>query len=244
MALLEVRDVTVRFGGNVALDSVSLTVEPGIITGLIGPNGAGKTTLFNVVTGLHPPTRGTVLLDGEDVTRWLPFRRARRGMARTFQRLELFGELTVRENVQVAASLHRRWGGGTGAVRRSADDLIDRLGLSGVAGVRADAIPTGQGRLVELARALAVQPRVLLLDEPAAGQSEQETEAFAAVLRELVADGVAILLVEHDMQLVMGVCEHLYVLDYGAVLAQGNPEQIQADPAVQAAYLGAEANTA
>lgn len=244
MALLEVRGVTVRFGGNVALDSVSLTVDPGIITGLIGPNGAGKTTLFNVVTGLLPPTAGTVLLDGHDVTRWLPFRRARRGMARTFQRLELFGALTVRENVQVAASLHRRWGGGPNAVRRSVDDLIGRLGLSGIAGTRADSIPTGQGRLVELARALAVHPRVLLLDEPAAGQSEQETEAFAAVLRELVTDGVAILLVEHDMRLVMGVCEHLYVLDYGALLAQGSPAQIQADPAVQAAYLGAEAHTA
>ena len=244
MALLEVSDVTVRFGGNVALDSVSLTVDPGIITGLIGPNGAGKTTLFNVVTGLLPPTSGRVLLDGRDITGWLPFRRARLGMARTFQRLELFGALTVRENVQVAASLHRRWGGGSGVVRRTAEELIGRLGLSGVADVRADSIPTGQGRLVELARALAVHPRVLLLDEPAAGQSEQETEAFAGVLRELVAEGVAILLVEHDMQLVMGVCEHLYVLDYGDVLAQGTPEQIQTDPAVQAAYLGVEIHSA
>ena len=238
MALLEVRDVTVRFGGHVALDGVSLDVAAGSITGLIGPNGAGKTTLFNVVTGLQAPLRGTVSLDGVDLAGRPPFRRARLGLARTFQRLELFGALTVRENIEVAASLHRRWGSSTG-VRRTVDELIVRLGLSDVADAPADSIPTGQGRLVELARALAVNPRVLLLDEPASGQSESETEQFAGVLRELVGDGTGVLLVEHDMELVMGVCEHVYVLDYGDVLASGTPKDIRADPGVQAAYLGA-----
>jgi branched-chain amino acid transport system ATP-binding protein len=240
MALLEVSGVTVRFGGLVAVDDVSLNAEAGRITGLIGPNGAGKTTLFNVVTGLEKPTRGRVTLDGEDITSYAPYRRARRGMARTFQRLELFGTLTVRENVEVAAGIAVRWAESKEPSPALAARLIDRVGLSAVADERADALPTGQGRLVELARSLATNPRVLLLDEPASGQSTSETEHFADLLRALAADGMAVVLVEHDMNLVMAVCDYINVLDFGSLLVAGPPEQIRSDPAVLAAYLGSE----
>jgi branched-chain amino acid transport system ATP-binding protein len=240
MALLELDAITVRFGGLVAVDDVSLNAEAGRITGLIGPNGAGKTTLFNVVTGLEKPTRGRVTLDGEDITSYPTYRRARRGMARTFQRLELFGTLTVRENVEVAAGIAVRWAESKEAPSELATRLIDRVGLSAVADERADALPTGQGRLVELARSLATNPRVLLLDEPASGQSTSETEHFADLLRALAADGMAVVLVEHDMNLVMAVCDFINVLDFGSLLVAGPPEQIRNDPAVLAAYLGSE----
>jgi branched-chain amino acid transport system ATP-binding protein len=240
MALLELTGVTVRFGGLIAVDDVSLNAEAGRITGLIGPNGAGKTTLFNVVTGLEKPTRGRVTLDGEDITSYPPYRRARRGMARTFQRLELFGTLTVRENVEVAAGIAVRWADAKESPPDLAARLIDRVGLSAVADERADALPTGQGRLVELARSLATNPRVLLLDEPASGQSTSETEHFADLLRALAADGMAVVLVEHDMNLVMAVCDFINVLDFGSLLVAGPPEQVRSDPAVLAAYLGSE----
>ena len=235
MTALEVHGVWVRFGGHIALRDVGLTAEAGRITGLIGPNGAGKTTLFNVICGLQPPTRGRVLIDGRDVTRLLPYRRARAGLARTFQRLELFSLLTVRGNVRVAASAaHPR-----GQVEHVVDEILDRVGLRALADVRADELPTGHARLVELARALASQPRVLLLDEPASGQDEQETESFAELLRSLADDdGIAILLVEHDMQLVMRTCEWVHVLDFGEVLASGFPYDIQRDARVVDAYLG------
>ena len=233
--------MTVRFGGLVAVHNVTLGAEAGRITGLIGPNGAGKTTLFNVITGLQRPTSGRVLVDGHDIARLPTYRRARLGMARTFQRLELFGALTVRENVHVAAAIR------TGGRRTSREgraklvsSLIDRVGLDAVAGQRADALPTGQGRLIELARALATSPRLLLLDEPASGQSEAETLHFAALLRSLANDGMAILLVEHDMQLVMNLCDSIHVLDFGRVLASGPPNVIRSDPAVLTAYLGSE----
>jgi branched-chain amino acid transport system ATP-binding protein len=240
LSLLEVQDVTVRFGGHTALSDVSLDVDAGRITGLIGPNGAGKTTMFNVITGLLHPTRGRVVLDGRDIGGKLPYKRARLGMARTFQRLELFGQLTVRENIQVAGGLRKQWGkkaGGDGKPP-TVDELLDRVGLASVAEVRADALPTGQGRLIELARALAIRPRVLLLDEPASGQDEEETKVFSDLLKSLAADGMAILLVEHDMELVMQVCSHLYVLDFGQLMASGDPEVVRNDPKVQAAYLG------
>jgi branched-chain amino acid transport system ATP-binding protein len=231
--MLEIRNVTVRFGGHVALDDVSLSAAPGEVTGLIGPNGAGKTTLFNVVTGLLAPQRGSVRLDGEDVTRLAPYRRARRGLARTFQRLELFGLLTVRENVELAVSVRgRRPGPGTG-------EALDLVGLSDMADVRADELPTGKARLVELARALATGPRALLLDEPASGQDESETEAFRRVLLAVAAAGIAVVLVEHDVQLVMRTCARVHVLDFGQVLAVGTPSEIQANRAVLDAYLGA-----
>jgi branched-chain amino acid transport system ATP-binding protein len=231
---LVVEDVSVSFGGRAALISVGLTAEAGTVTGLIGPNGAGKTTLFNVVCGLQPPNDGTVAIDGVDVTRLPPFKRARRGLARTFQRLELFGLLTVRENVRLAADVARR--AHPDAV---ADGLLDRLGLAHLAGQRADRLPTGQARLVELARALATEPCVLLLDEPASGQDERETAAFSAVLREVAADGVAVVLVEHDIQLVMDVCSDIHVLDLGRVIASGPPAEVQRNDAVLSAYLGA-----
>jgi len=240
MALLELSGVTVMFGGLLAVDDVSLDAEAGRITGLIGPNGAGKTTLFNVVTGLQRPTRGRVILDGEDITGLAPYRRARRGMARTFQRLELFGTLTVRENVEVAASIASHWTEDKEPTADVAARLIDRVGLGAVADMRADALPTGQGRLVELARSLATRPRVLLLDEPASGQSTEETEYFADLLRALAAEGIGVVLVEHDMTLVMAVCEYIHVLDFGTTLVAGTPQQIRNDPAVLAAYLGSE----
>ena len=243
MALLEIADVTVAFGGLVAVDDVSLEADAGRITGLIGPNGAGKTTLFNVVTGLQRPTRGRVMMDGEDVTALPPYQRARRGIARTFQRLELFGTLTVRENVEVAASIARRWTRTDETTAGLASRLIERVGLGAEAGTRADALPTGQGRLLELARSLATQPRVLLLDEPASGQNTSETEHFADLLRALAAEGMAVVLVEHDMNLVMAVCQYIHVLDFGALLAAGTPESIRNDPAVLAAYLGSEWQT-
>ncbi len=231
--MLEVRNVTVRFGGHLALDDVSLSAAPGEVTGLIGPNGAGKTTLFNVVTGLLAPQRGSVRLGDEDVTRLAPYRRARRGLARTFQRLELFGLLTVRENVELAVSVRGRRPG------PRAGEALDLVGLSEAADVRADELPTGKARLVELARALATGPRALLLDEPASGQDESETEAFRRVLLAVAADGIAVVLVEHDVQLVMRTCARVHVLDFGQVLAAGTPSEIQANRAVLDAYLGA-----
>lgn len=237
---LEVNQVSVRFGGLAALSDVQLTAADGVVTGLIGPNGAGKTTLFNVITGMQRPTGGSVQMDGRDISGLSPHRRARLGLGRTFQRLELFGTLTVSENVAVAASIARRrvFGGGAGIPRDLPDQVIDRLGLRPVADVRADALPTGTGRLVELARALAVQPKVLLLDEPASGQDSEETERFSAVLQALAAEGLAVLLVEHDMELVMHVCSHVVVLDNGRVVSAGDPATVQADPNVQRAYLG------
>jgi branched-chain amino acid transport system ATP-binding protein len=240
VALLDVNDVTVRFGGNVAVQDVSLVAEAGRVHGLIGPNGAGKTTLFNVINGLQNPNRGHVAVDGEDITHLSPYKRARKGMARTFQRLELFGALTVRENIQVAASIRNRWGKTGEHPAATAKRLISTVGLDAMADTRADALPTGQARLVELGRALATRPRLLLLDEPAAGQTESETEHFADLLRALAAQDIGILLVEHDMQLVMNVCEHIYVLDFGRLMAAGSPHQIRNDPAVLTAYLGSE----
>jgi branched-chain amino acid transport system ATP-binding protein len=230
---LEVEAVSVHFGGRAALEDVHVTADAGVITGLIGPNGAGKTTLFNVVCGLLPPARGRVRIAGTDVTKLAPFKRARRGLARTFQRLEPFGLLTVRENIRLAADIAKRRD--PDAV---ADGLLERLGITHLAGQRADRLPTGQARVVELARALATRPRVLLLDEPASGQDEGETAAFSAVLREVANDGVAVVLVEHDIQLVMDVCTHIHVLDLGRVLASGPPAAVQQDAAVLAAYLG------
>src|SRR3954451_10930799 len=199
MAPLEVRDVTVRFGGNVALDQVSLSAEPGCVTGLIGPNGAGKTTLFNVVTGLLGPNAGRIALDGRDITRLPPYKRARRGIARTFQRLELFSVLTVRDNIAVAVETRRGWARERGSTATAVDEIIDRIGLRDCADERVDSLPTGQARLVELGRALACKPRVLLLDETASGQTESETERFAALLRELSGEGMTVVLVEHDV---------------------------------------------
>jgi branched-chain amino acid transport system ATP-binding protein len=237
---LEIRGISVRFGGLAALSDVSLSAGEGAITGLIGPNGAGKTTLFNVVTGMQRPNTGSVYLDDRDLHGLSSFRRARLGLGRTFQRLELFGTLTVAENVSVAASIARRGvvKSRSRVVQEVREEVLERLGLTAVANDRADTLPTGTGRLVELARALATRPKVLLLDEPAAGQDTDETQRFSEVLRSLAKEGLAILLVEHDMELVMNVCHSVVVLDYGRVICTGTPAEIRADPEVQAAYLG------
>jgi branched-chain amino acid transport system ATP-binding protein len=240
VALLEARDVTVRFGGTAALSNTTVEVDRGAITGLIGPNGAGKTTLFNVVCGLLNPQSGSVILDGRDMGGHPPHRRARHGLARTFQRLELFTSLTVRDNVRVGGDIRNRWGSRLGRRDSAAevDRIVELCGLGAIADREVSEIPTGQARVVELARALMTRPRVLLLDEPAAGQTEAETEAFGRLLRGLAADGLAICLVEHDMTLVMDVCETLHVLDYGRTIAVGPPAAVRADPAVVEAYLG------
>lgn len=237
MPLLDVADVTVRFGGNIALDSVALSVEEGSVTGLIGPNGAGKTTTFNVITGLQPVDSGRVSLAGADIGRLRPYRRARAGIARTFQRLESFGSMTVRENVLVAAELRHEHGSPPPPTFASA--LLERLGLSDLADERADSLPTGRARLVEIARALATRPKLLLLDEPASGLSDSESDELATLLTELADGGLAILLVEHDVPLVMRVCHRIFVLDFGSILASGTASEIQQDTRVQEAYLGA-----
>lgn len=242
--MLRVEDVAVRFGGVQALAGVSLTCPAGQVTGLIGPNGAGKTTLFNVVSGLQRPDSGRVLLEDRDVTRAGTARRARAGLARTFQRLEVFGSLTVRENVQLAAELHRglrRRGPDPAAV---AGELLARVGLTALADVQAGVLPTGSSRLLELARALATAPTTLLLDEPGSGLDAAETEQLAGLLASLAADGTAVLLVEHDVELVMRVCARVLVLDFGTLLCEGTPAQVQSDSRVQQAYLGAEPVTA
>ena len=238
MAQLDVENVVVRFGGHTAVDDVSLSATPGRITGLIGPNGAGKTTLFNVVTGLLAPNSGRVTLDGKNITKLPPYKRARRGIARTFQRLELFSVLTVRENIAVSAETRRGWARDGKKATSTVDEIIERIGLGDCADERVDSLPTGQARLVELGRSLASQPKVLLLDEPASGQTESETERFAALLRELCDEGITVVLVEHDVQLVMAVCDAICVLDFGQIIATGTPNEIRTNEAVLAAYLG------
>lgn len=245
--LLCAEAVSVRFGGLQALQHVDLDVASGMVTGLIGPNGAGKTTLFNVLTGLQRPTAGRVTLDGTDISGWSPHRRGRAGLARTFQRLELFDRLTVEENLMAAWEAAKRggvFGRGRSTRRQRVAEVVELLGLGPVVERPAGTLPTGLGRLVELGRALCTDPRVLLLDEPSSGLDPAETAQFRTVLQAVVARGStlpgepAALLVEHDMSLVMEVCSTITVLDFGRCIACGPPEQVRADPAVRAAYLG------
>ena len=236
--LLRLEDVSVRFGGVQALSRVTLDVPAREVTGLIGPNGAGKTTLFDVVTGLQPPEKGRVLLDDADVTATAPHTRSRLGIARTFQRLEVFGTLSVSENVLVAAEMRRGWSRERFDARAVTREVVERVGLSDVTGERVDHLPTGRTRLVELARALATRPRLLLLDEPSSGLTEVETVGLAQLLRELAGSGLGVLLVEHDMSLVMGASDRVHVLELGTVIATGTPADVQADEVVRAAYLG------
>lgn len=249
--VLELEDVTKSYAGVAALQGVSLRVERGTVHALIGPNGAGKSTLINVVSGLYAPSSGRVLLDGEDVTRWPAHRRARHGLARTFQNLQLIAGLSVIQNVMLGhAPGHDGWRSFgrwlTGAAheerdREAARALLDTFGI----GAHAESFPSelsyGHRKLAELARALAQHPALLLLDEPVAGLNEEESRQIAEGIARLRAGGVAVLLVEHDMPFVMGLADEVTVLDYGRKIAAGRPEQVRADPAVVEAYLGAEA---
>lgn len=238
MPLLRVDNVTVQFGGVTAVSRASFEAEAGTITGLIGPNGAGKTTCFNVISGLQRPTSGEVYLDDRAITTASVDRRARLGVGRTFQRLEAFGSLSVRDNVRAALDIHHGFRGWRKSTNEAALELLERVGIAPYARERADSVPTGVARLLELARALACEPRLLLLDEPSSGLDETETDDFGQLLTQLASSGVAVLMVEHDMDLVMQVCSRINVLDFGSIIATGTPEEIRTDAAVQGAYLG------
>jgi ABC-type branched-subunit amino acid transport system ATPase component len=248
-AVLSVEELQVRFGGLIAVDNLSLEVHAGSITGLLGPNGAGKTTTFNACSGLNRPEAGVVRLEGRDLSRLNPAKRARSGMGRTFQRLELYDNLTVLDNVRLGreAPLSGRrllslFGAGAAERREiseAADEAIEICGIDTLVGRRAGELTLGQRRLVELARALAGPFRLLLLDEPSSGLDHAETEAFGQILLNAVAGGSrSILLVEHDMALVMRVCDQLYVMDFGKLIFSGTPDEVMASPVVRAAYLG------
>lgn len=249
--MLTVENIGIRFGGVVALDEVSFSVEAGEVFALIGPNGAGKTTLFNCVSGVYAPTDGSVSLAGENISRLKPFERARRGMTRTFQNLQIFENMSVVENVMVGFRTSERGGViahmlGLSSVKRQnretyarAMELLDLIGISNRAQEKSGAQSYGVLKRLEIARALATRPRVLMLDEPVAGCNATETADVDAVIRKVAKMGVAVVLVEHDMHMVMALADRVHVLDRGRTLAHGTPEEIRTDSAVIEAYLGA-----
>jgi branched-chain amino acid transport system ATP-binding protein len=252
MALLKATALTKRFGGLAANNAIDLEVPQGSLFAVIGPNGAGKTTFFNMVSGFLSSTAGSIELDGRDVTRVPQHEIAGMGLVRTFQLVQLFNGMSVAENVEVGCHLATK--GGVAAsllrpawfrkqefeVRERALELLDFVGLSAQADLQAELLPYGQQRLLELARALAAKPKLLLLDEPAAGLNTQETEGLAHVIQKINAQGTTVLLIEHDVALVTRIAHRIAVLDFGKKIAEGTPEEIKSHPEVIAAYLGVE----
>jgi branched-chain amino acid transport system ATP-binding protein len=250
MTLLKLERVTRRFGGLLAVDAIDLNVEQGGVTAIIGPNGAGKTTLFHLISGFQTPNGGRIVFDGQDITGLPPDRIAAHGLIRTFQLVQLFRDLSAIENVKVGCHLRTRGGIVTALIRpksarqteaevdATARELLAFVGLADHGALPASALTYGRQRLLEIARALAVRPKLLLLDEPAAGLNAEETKLLSATIRKIVTQGTTVLLIEHDMTLVMNTADRVAVLDFGAKIAEGTPRSVRDDPAVIAAYLG------